>query len=174
MPENDELHQQIQSLRRELHGVGKPWYERSPGKEIVAHAVAVVTAVGLGLLVHKWTGAPVVIEAKNAPSPTEAPATVVAYTVRETDIVLEDAGAVVVNESPPAKIAGTVVVKRKKTVVVEDQSLSEKLEYAPAAPAAAATVAPAPATAAAAKAAKKAVVGPNDDVIHVPAAAEAW
>ena len=65
MPENDELHQQIQSLRRELHGVGKPWYERSPGKEIVAHAAAITTAVGIGLVVHKWTGGAVVIEAKH-------------------------------------------------------------------------------------------------------------
>jgi hypothetical protein len=72
MPEVDELQREIQNLRKELRGEGKPWYAKSPFKEILTHAAAVTTAVGIGLVVHKWTGEPITIEAKNAPAESAA------------------------------------------------------------------------------------------------------
>jgi len=153
----EEIRQEIQRLTRAVHGIGKPWYARSPFKEAVAHALSVVTAVGLGLLVHKWTGAPVVIEAKNAPSPTE-PISIPSAFADSVSTFDWDAGLVVENDPPPAaKVVTAPVVKRKK--VVEEQLLAEKLAYAPAAPAAPAAGAPAaPTPPASAVAAKKVII----------------
>jgi len=162
MPDDNDLHEAINTLRREihtLHGIGRPWYSRSPFKEIIAHGAAVVTAVGLGLIIHKWTGAPVVIEAKNAPSPT-APLSIPSAFADSVSTFDWDAGLVVENDPPPAaKVVMAPVVKRKKVVVVEGFP-ADQLAYAPAAPAAApAAGAPAaPTPPASAAAAKKAII----------------
>src|SRR6202161_3249755 len=160
MPEVDELQREIQNLRRELRGEGKPWYVKSPFKEILTHAAAVTTAVGIGLVVHKWTGEPITIEAKNVPAAEPSAASVaIPSTLADSVylIELEDAGAVVVNDPKPAaappKLAAAPAVKRKKPV--EEQVLAEKLAYAPAPAATAVSV---PTETAAAKAAKKPVV----------------
>ena len=164
MPEVDELQREIQNLRKELRGEGKPWYAKSPFKEILTHAAAVTTAVGIGLVVHKWTGEPITIEAKNVPAAEPSAASVVIPSTLADSVYLielEDAGAVVVNdpkptaapaEAPP-KLAAAPAVKRKKPV--EEQVLEEKLAYAPAPAATAVSV---PTATAAAKAAKKPVV----------------
>jgi hypothetical protein len=151
---DDELRQ---AIRDAVRGEGKPWYAQSPVKEILAHAAAITTAVGIGLVVHKWTGDAVVIESKNAPSPTE-PISIPSAFADSVSTFDWDAGLVVENDPPPAaKVVTAPVVKRKK--VVEEQLLAEKLAYAPAAPAAPAAGAPAaPTPPASAAAAKKAII----------------
>jgi hypothetical protein len=161
MPETDELHEEIKNLRKELRGVGKPWYVRSPFKEIIAHAATATTAVGLSLVVHKWTGAPVVIEAKNDAEPAvgvpvvERPA---ASALAATTAVLDLDAALVANDPPqpppPPKAVAAPAVKRKKVVVVDGL---DQLAYAPA-PAAPAAAAGAPAAPPAPSAAKKVIV----------------
>ena len=43
-----------------------PWYQRSPFKEMLTHAVTVIVALSLGWTIHELTGAPMpAIEAKN-------------------------------------------------------------------------------------------------------------
>jgi hypothetical protein len=108
--EHGELEKQIEAMRREirsLHGSGKPWYMRSPFKETIAHALSVTTAVGIGLVVHKWTGAPVVIEAKNVPaaSASELVATAALRSAEMVREAVDDAGP---SESAPAAAVAVV------------------------------------------------------------------
>ena len=167
MPEVDELQREIQNLRKELRGEGKPWYVKSPFKEILTHAAAVTTAVGIGLVVHKWTGEPITIEAKNVPAATESPAvTAAVYAVREIDVTVdEDAGAAMPAPAPaPVAVAVAVAPPRPKPVIkpratmILPQAGEGELAYAPAAPAPAASVRAAPAEASTTMAAKKPAV----------------
>lgn|GEM_PF-1768178 len=137
----DDLREEIRKLSRSLHGVGKPWYARSPWKEIVAHAAAVVTAVGIGLVVHKWTGAPVVIEAKNAAPAAASIAEITSAMDRvEIELALLDAAAPV-----STAVAAEPILRSVVRPVRVDNRTAAAPAAAPAAipPPAAATAKPA-------------------------------
>lgn len=140
---DDELRQTIQqAVHQAVRGVGKPWYARSPGKDVVAHLATLATAVGIGFVIHRWTGGAVVIEAKNVPVVEDALS-------RGVEAVpAASASAVAVSELPDASPAAAAVAAaptaarrdRKPTLTVQGPELA-------AAPAAGAPAAPAPAAA---------------------------
>jgi hypothetical protein len=164
MSEEDIL-RELQALRSAVHGAHKRWYERSPGKELISHAVAVSLASGIALTIHFTTGAPVTIEAKNGgegrglalPTIVALPppaASALAATAVAT--VEEDAATVVANDTPPPpdpapKVAPKAVRKHVRPAVQPIEIAAAPAASQPATPAAAAganplSAVPAPAT----------------------------
>lgn len=144
MSEIDELRDTIRKLDetvQRLHGAGKPWYARSPFKEAIAHAFAVAMAVSIGVVIHRKTGEPIVIEAKNAPPAEPLPVQAAVQAASVAAIVAYD---VVPDAAPTVAAAAPVVSKRVKAKPVPN--LQDLLAAAPAAaPAAPAAAAGAPA-----------------------------
>jgi hypothetical protein len=91
------------AIRAAVHGEGRPWYARSPGKEILAHVASVATAVGLSLAVHRFTGEPVTVEATSAPVIEPTGVDPLSEKLAEVDIVYEalDAAATPVAAAAP-------------------------------------------------------------------------
>lgn len=66
-----EVREELAHLRELRKGhQRRRWYEREPATTVFAHASTLVLAVGIGFFLHKCTGEPIVIEAKNAPAPS--------------------------------------------------------------------------------------------------------
>jgi hypothetical protein len=96
------------AIRAAVHGEGRPWYARSPGKEILAHVASVATAVGLGFAIHHYTGEPVTIEADRAPAIKSEPASVDLLAERSAEI----AATYEAVDAAPAVAAAAPRVKR--------------------------------------------------------------
>jgi hypothetical protein len=146
----EDVRRELEELRKAVHGANKKWYERSPGKEILSHAVAVALASSIALTIHFTTGAPVTIEAKNAdrvialPAMT-APAVPAASALAATAVVADvDAAAAVAADTPPPPLQPTVPAaapKAHKRVRAAPPPI--EVAAAPAAATAAAPAAPA-------------------------------
>jgi hypothetical protein len=132
MSEIDDLRRE---LRQEFHGLGRPWYARSPGKEILAHMASVATAIGLGFAIHRYTGETIAIEAKRGAAPdardpasellASAPADSVVITYGDGD---EDAAA-----GASAKTVVVMAPKHKIEVAVSSAAPSPAVVPAAAA-----------------------------------------
>jgi hypothetical protein len=109
-----------------------PWYERSPFKEMLTHAVTVLVALSLGWTIHELTGAPMpAIEAKNekhevvptpaaTTAPTISPSAFTAYTlipeeVQADEVVCPPAAPVPEAKKKVAKAVGTAMAAAPRT-----------------------------------------------------------
>lgn len=58
----DTVAELLKELIHEVRGHGKPWYAKTPFKELLLHTATIFVAITLGWMLHATTGAPVTIE----------------------------------------------------------------------------------------------------------------